>query len=175
VGFVFYFFGSGYLLVFDLFDFRGVFLSLIFFMDFSSVLFLGVVGVVFSMVLVFRVYYYVGDGGFVLIMFLMLMFFFFILVYIVRLSLLVVLFGWDMVGVVSFFLIIYYNNEVSYMGSFVVIFINRLGDLVLLFMLIYCLLVGDLLFFFYYDYFVFGLLFFLLVGFTKSLQFPFFY
>jgi len=78
-----------------------------------------------------------------------------------------IILGWDGLGVVSFYLIIYYNNQVSVVNGIFTLFQNRLGDL---FFLIFMFLVFD----FYMNVVQVGFFIFLILGaLVKRAQFPF--
>lgn len=86
----------------------------------------------------------------------------------------VVILGWDGLGLVSFLLVIFYNNSSSLDSGLITVFTNRLGD---------CLFILSFIFFFYGGFFSIDFLrssicfFFSLVIFfgciTKSAQVPF--
>ena len=86
----------------------------------------------------------------------------------------VVILGWDGLGLVSFLLVIFYNNSSSLDSGLITVFTNRLGD---------CLFILSFIFFFYGGFFSIDFLrssicfFFCLVIFfgciTKSAQVPF--
>lgn len=78
-----------------------------------------------------------------------------------------IILGWDGLGVVSFYLIIYYNNQVSVVNGIFTLFQNRLGDL---FFLIFIFLIFD----FYINVVQVSFFIFLILGaLVKSAQFPF--
>ena len=75
---------------------------------------------------------------------------------------------WDLLGLVSFFLVIFYNNFISLKGSLETLIRNRLGDLFLL--------VFVRVSFFYslfFNLFYFFVIFFLVSSLVKRAQFPF--
>lgn len=104
--------------------------------------------------------------------FLTLLFFFSIIFLVTSYSFVSLMFGWDLLGVASLCLIMFYPNKNSLFNSFLTMFFNRLGDILLL----YCLSVA--LFFSYTfiimsyinDLFFVSALFFCI--FTKRAQFP---
>lgn len=72
--------------------------------------------------------------------------------------------GWDLLGVTSFFLVIFYENWKRLNGAIVTLITNRLGDAFLIIRL------GTILF---QQYFTFGGIFFILAALTKRAQTPF--
>jgi NADH-ubiquinone oxidoreductase chain 5 len=77
-------------------------------------------------------------------------------------------FSWDILGIISFLLVIFYNNWVSLSGSLETLMSNRLGDLFLIFLLVmgnWSLKTSGLMFLFNF------LL--VLASWTKRVQFPF--
>lgn len=87
-----------------------------------------------------------------------------------------IILGWDRLGVVSFLLVIYYQNEISIRRGLITIFINRLGDVAMVFFICFFLKFGrSFCFLEIFSRFEFsvGFTFFLLGCFTKRAQFPF--
>lgn len=169
----FSFSGFSLILSFDVFELLGEFFSLVFFFDWVSFLFLRVVSLI-SGVVIFYSIFYIGEMGslrffYLLVLFVVSMFFL-----IFRGNLIFIMLGWDGLGVVSFALVIYYQNEVRVKRGLITIFINRLGDAAMVFFICICLFSS-------LNYQVMGtsndfwliVMLFILGCFTKSAQFPF--
>lgn len=85
------------------------------------------------------------------------------------------LLGWDGLGLVSFCLVIYYQNFKSLVSGLLTIFVNRIGDIIVLLRIGWLLSLGSWSFFFInYSYFYFWVgLFLIIAGITKRAQYPF--
>jgi len=77
---------------------------------------------------VYRFYYIRGDFQFYRFYVLVVLFIMSIIIIIIRPSLFRVLLGWDILGVVSFCLVVYYQNNKRFNSGIVTILRNRLGD-----------------------------------------------
>jgi NADH-ubiquinone oxidoreductase chain 5 len=84
-----------------------------------------------------------------------------------------IIFGWEGLGLVSFILVIFYQNNISLKSGLITIFINRLGDIFLIFRLYFFMKR-----FFWDEFFIrktnYIIIFFLFIAaITKRAQFPF--
>ena len=83
-------------------------------------------------------------------------------------SFLLIFFCWDILGIRSFFLILFFNNWDSFNSSINTILINRFGDILLLnFLLFFNFFIKINIFFYFF------IRFFIFCSFTKSALFPF--
>nr|AHA52611.1 NADH dehydrogenase subunit 5 [Chabertia ovina] len=148
------------------------FLSLKFSFYFNSLLFSFVLGLVTLSVLLYSTYYLHGEINFNYYYFVLLIFVgsMFMLNY--SSGVFTMLLSWDLLGISSFFLVLFYNNWDSNSGAMNTALTNRIGDF-----FIFCFF-SSVLFYGYY-FFSFELmcnlmiLLLLLTSFTKSAQFPF--
>nr|QZH55186.1 NADH dehydrogenase subunit 5 [Lardoglyphus konoi] len=189
-----FFFSSLVLMVFGIFfmDFNSLTIELFipygvlnemplsFCVDFISLFFFSVVSLISSVVFIYSKYYmgsYLSDQSkdnfrffYLLFLFVISMFF---LVF--SSSWLTVMLGWDGLGLVSFLLVIYYNNPSSLDSGLITVFTNRVGD---------CLFILSFIFMFYCGWtsslsfltYVYCFLFIVILGvgcITKSAQIPF--
>nr|YP_010878790.1 NADH dehydrogenase subunit 5 [Gnathostoma binucleatum]WHE41113.1 NADH dehydrogenase subunit 5 [Gnathostoma binucleatum] len=156
----------------SLFFFEWDFFSLKFDLYFNSLLFSVVLLLITMSVLVFSSYYLFKDIMFdyyylVLFVFVMSMF-----SLIFSSSCLTMLLSWDLLGISSFFLVLFYNNWDSCSGAMNTVLTNRLGDYFLF--VFFCSGFFSSYFFSSMVYFVSMMMIMLLwAGFTKSAQFPF--
>nr|YP_010489350.1 NADH dehydrogenase subunit 5 [Strongyloides cebus]UWK23995.1 NADH dehydrogenase subunit 5 [Strongyloides cebus] len=166
----FIFFFPFFNLSFFLFDFSFLSLKLSFFL--SNLLFSFVLLVISLSVLLYSCYYMNGELNFFYYIFVLLIFIFSMFLLLFGNSIFGMLIGWDLLGITSFFLVLFYNNWDSCSGAMNTIMTNRLGDF--FFFLFFSLAFFNCYFFFSYSYVVYSVFFFLiLVSFTKSAQFPF--
>nr|AZL93458.1 NADH dehydrogenase subunit 5 [Prosevania sp. ZJUH_2016031] len=185
LSFFFFFFGLVSLMIFFflifvkesiVFFFEFLFLNSIkfefmFFLDWISLCFISVVFIIFSMILIFS-YEYMGFDFFKLRFIYLLTFFVVSMVFmILSPNLISVMLGWDGLGIISYCLIIYYQNNVSYISGMITVMMNRVGDVFMLILIGIYMLNGSwniLL-----TYFCQFLMFFTIVCLTKSAQYPF--
>nr|BAL70369.1 NADH dehydrogenase subunit 5 [Aposthonia japonica] len=162
-------------------EFKNMFYSemeFVFFFDWLGFMFSGLVMLISSMIMLYSVWYMSGDLMIKRFIYLVLMFVFSMLMVILSPNLISILFGWDGLGLVSYCLIIYYNNWSSYVSGMITVMFNRLGDIGILLSIGYMLGIGDwnMIVFLGEDYvggkFILGL-FIILAGMTKSAQIPF--
>nr|QOW40484.1 NADH dehydrogenase subunit 5 [Bunostomum phlebotomum] len=155
-----------------LFFFEWDFLSLKFSFYFNSVLFSFVLGLVTLSVLIFSTYYLSGELNFNYYYFVLLIFVgsMFMLNY--SSSIFTMMLSWDLLGISSFFLVLFYNNWDSSSGAMNTALTNRIGDF-----FIFCFFSGGIFYGYYFFSFElvcsFMVLMLLLTSFTKSAQFPF--
>nr|YP_005097945.1 NADH dehydrogenase subunit 5 [Oncicola luehei]AER42899.1 NADH dehydrogenase subunit 5 [Oncicola luehei] len=112
-------------------------------LDEISVVVSMVVLVVSMMVMVFSAYYMVDDGSLSYFVVVVCVFVFGMLVLVLSGSFLVSYVGWDILGVVSFMLIMYYGNYTSVGGSLVTMLMNRVGDCLLIIAFVWVLMVDQ--------------------------------
>nr|YP_010954804.1 NADH dehydrogenase subunit 5 [Hemisodorcus donckieri]WMW30189.1 NADH dehydrogenase subunit 5 [Hemisodorcus donckieri] len=155
----------------------SVVMSILF--DWMSLLFASFVLFISSMV-IFYSYEYMG-GDFMINRFIMLVVMFVVsmLLLIFSPNLISILLGWDGLGLVSYCLVIYYQNVKSFNAGMLTALTNRLGDVAFLMSIAWMLNYGSWNYLFFLD-FMFGsvemgiiMFLMLLAGMTKSAQFPF--
>nr|UDL72598.1 NADH dehydrogenase subunit 5 [Paramacropostrongylus typicus] len=148
------------------------FLSLKFNFYFNSLLFSFILGLVTLSVLLFSTYYLHGEVNFNYYYFVLLIFVgsMFMLNY--SSSVFTMLLSWDLLGISSFFLVLFYNNWDSNSGAMNTALTNRIGDF-----FIFSFFSGVIFYGYYFFSFEmmcsFMILLLLLTSFTKSAQFPF--
>nr|YP_008963978.1 NADH dehydrogenase subunit 5 [Macropicola ocydromi]AGY95433.1 NADH dehydrogenase subunit 5 [Macropicola ocydromi] len=156
----------------SLFIMEWDFLSLKFNFYFNSVLFSLVLGLVTLSVLLYSTYYLHGEVNFNYYYFVLLIFVgsMFMLNY--SSSVFTMLLSWDLLGISSFFLVLFYNNWDSNSGAMNTALTNRIGDF-----FIFTFFSGVMFFGYYFYSFEMMCsmvtLLLLLTSFTKSAQFPF--
>nr|YP_009310870.1 NADH dehydrogenase subunit 5 [Triodontophorus serratus]AOT98904.1 NADH dehydrogenase subunit 5 [Triodontophorus serratus] len=148
------------------------FLSIKFNFYFNSILFSFILGLVTLSVLIFSTYYLHSELNFNYYYFVLLIFVgsMFMLNY--SSSIFTMLLSWDLLGISSFFLVLFYNNWDSNSGAMNTALTNRIGDF-----FIFSFFSGILFYGYYFLSFEmlcsFMVLLLLLTSFTKSAQFPF--
>nr|WOW98964.1 NADH dehydrogenase subunit 5 [Borysthenes sp. 2 WQW-2023a] len=183
--FFFFFFSSVYFYLFDLvlyFDWvyyshMSCSFSLIFLFDWMSMIFMSFVFLVSGCVLLYSLDYMSGDMNLVRFYYIVFFFILSMLFLITMPDFFCLLLGWDGLGVVSYCLVIYYQNKVSLTSGFLTLIINRLGDIFIIFSVCWCFNFGYWHYMYFYswlNYDSFVVFFFLFFScLTKSAQIPF--
>nr|UFR82465.1 NADH dehydrogenase subunit 5 [Scarites subterraneus] len=147
--------------------------------DWMSLLFMSFVLFISSMVIFYSEQYMEGDLNINRFIMLVLMFVFSMMLLIISPNLISILLGWDGLGLVSYCLVIYYQNMKSYNAGMITALMNRIGDVTLLMAIAWMLNYGSWNYIFYLDYMkndssmeLIGVLV-MVAAMTKSAQIPF--
>nr|UPX88617.1 NADH dehydrogenase subunit 5 [Pterostichus melanarius] len=147
--------------------------------DWMSLMFMSFVLFISCMVILYSEQYMEGDLNINRFIMLVLMFVFSMMLLIISPNLISILLGWDGLGLVSYCLVIYYQNIKSYNAGMITALMNRIGDVMLLIAISWMLNYGSWNYIFYLDYMksdmymqIIGLLM-VLAAMTKSAQIPF--
>nr|ALO77408.1 NADH deshydrogenase subunit 5 [Agonum muelleri] len=147
--------------------------------DWMSLMFMSFVLFISSMVIFYSEQYMEGDLNINRFIMLVLMFVFSMMLLIISPNLISILLGWDGLGLVSYCLVIYYQNVKSYNAGMLTALMNRIGDVMLLIAISWMLNYGSWNYIFYLDYMkndlymqIIGLLV-MVAAMTKSAQIPF--
>nr|ATA58337.1 NADH dehydrogenase subunit 5 [Bolivaritettix yuanbaoshanensis] len=185
-GFISFFMGL-YMLLFDfscmieweIYSMNSSVVLMAFILDWMSLIFMGFVLMISFTVLFYSNDYMMGDltkSRFVL---LVMMFVLSMLFLIISPNLISILLGWDGLGLVSYCLVIYYQNIKSFSAGMLTALTNRVGDVFILMSISWMLNFGSWNYIYYYDYFYYSydytLICYLvmLAAMTKSAQIPF--
>nr|AZL93277.1 NADH dehydrogenase subunit 5 [Helorus sp. ZJUH_2016017] len=176
---IFFFWGSMLLfmnlfilLEWNLINFNSVNLSMMILLDFISMYFVSLVMFISSMIFLYSVGYMSHDKFIDRFYYLMILFIISMILMILSPNLITILLGWDGLGLISYCLVIYYQNFNSLKSGMVTIMINRIGDIGILMSLFLILFFGsfNMVFNFNNKLLIFLIL---LAIFTKSAQIPF--
>nr|WDE73795.1 NADH dehydrogenase subunit 5 [Stenopelmatus sp.] len=150
-----------------------------FLFDWMSLLFMGFVLFISSLVIFYSDEYMGGDLTINRFIILVLMFVLSMMFLIISPNLISILLGWDGLGLVSYLLVIYYQNVKSYNAGMLTALSNRIGDVALLMAIAWMLNFGSWNYIYYLDVMsnsmemlLIGSLV-LLAAMTKSAQIPF--
>nr|QRV62517.1 NADH dehydrogenase subunit 5 [Hydroporus puberulus] len=152
-------------------------MSLLF--DWMSLLFMSFVLFISSMVIFYSKEYMNGDLNMNRFIMLVLMFVFSMMLLIISPNLISILLGWDGLGLVSYCLVIYYQNVKSYNAGMITALMNRVGDVMLLIAISWMLNFGSWNYYYYMDlmmnnqFMKYISLLVLVAAMTKSAQIPF--
>nr|YP_010547199.1 NADH dehydrogenase subunit 5 [Leptocimbex linealis]UYK52112.1 NADH dehydrogenase subunit 5 [Leptocimbex linealis] len=110
---------------------------------------------------------------------LMMMFVFSMILLIISPNLISILLGWDGLGLISYCLVIYYQNMKSFNAGMITVLSNRIGDVMLLMSIAWMLNYGSWNYIFYIEFMkndfimIIISIFIIVAAFTKSAQIPF--
>jgi len=107
-------------------------IELLLVLDWISFLFIRVIILISGLIYLYSIGYIESDYSINRFIILVFLFILSIIAMIISPSILRILFGWDGLGLVSYCLVIYYNNYSSYNSGMVTILSNRIGDVGLL-------------------------------------------
>nr|YP_010502036.1 NADH dehydrogenase subunit 5 [Tomocerus caputiviolaceus]UXC95411.1 NADH dehydrogenase subunit 5 [Tomocerus caputiviolaceus] len=146
--------------------------------DWMSLSFMSFVLFISSMVLFYSTSYMADDKYFYRFIMLVYLFVISMLFLIISPNMISILLGWDGLGLVSYCLVIYYQNEKSANAGMLTILSNRIGDVAILLVISWMLNFGSWNFYYIYyvkDFIELKLVIFLVVlaAMTKSAQIPF--
>lgn len=112
--------------------FNSINIELLIYVDWLALLFIRFIFIISSIILLYR-YEYIGGRKFLRRFIYLVIFFIFSMILIIfSPSVIRILFGWDGLGLVSYCLIIYYQDYTSYNSGIVTVLCNRIGDVGLL-------------------------------------------
>nr|YP_010022254.1 NADH dehydrogenase subunit 5 [Asyndetus clavipes]QOL12444.1 NADH dehydrogenase subunit 5 [Asyndetus clavipes] len=150
-----------------------------FLFDWMSLMFMSFVLLISSLVIYYSKEYMSADIFINRFILLVLLFVLSMMLLIISPNLISILLGWDGLGLVSYCLVIYFQNEKSYNAGMLTALSNRIGDVALLLSIAWMLNYGSWSYIFYLDFMkndnymmiIGGLV--LLAAMTKSAQIPF--
>nr|YP_009493378.1 NADH dehydrogenase subunit 5 [Lyonetia clerkella]AWK29933.1 NADH dehydrogenase subunit 5 [Lyonetia clerkella] len=148
-------------------------------LDWMSLLFMSFVLFISSMVIYYSKSYMMSEKNLIRFIILVLMFVFSMMLLILSPNLISILLGWDGLGLVSYCLVIYYQNVKSFNAGMLTALSNRIGDVCILISISWFLNYGSWNYIFYINLmkndfsmiFIGGLI--MLAAMTKSAQIPF--
>lgn len=129
---IIYYKDYGVMFEWTLLTFNSINIEILIYIDWLALLFIGFIFLISSIILLYR-YEYMRGGQFIeRFIHLVILFIFSIVLIIISPRVIRILFGWDGLGLVSYCLIIYYQNYISYNSGMVTVLCNRIGDVGLL-------------------------------------------
>nr|YP_010268813.1 NADH dehydrogenase subunit 5 [Haloveloides papuensis]UIG88141.1 NADH dehydrogenase subunit 5 [Haloveloides papuensis] len=166
-----------YLLDWELISVNSTLITFTLIFDWMSMMFSGCVFFISSMVICYSHSYMYDDLYKIRFLYLVIMFIFSMFMLIMSPNLISILIGWDGLGLVSYCLVIYFQNYKSYNAGALTILTNRLGDVAILLSIAWMMNYGSWHYFYYlinnFDWMIYMVYLLILAGFTKSAQIPF--
>nr|UXW88411.1 NADH dehydrogenase subunit 5 [Afissula kambaitana] len=163
----------------NLFNLNSLSIEYTILMDWISLLFMSFVLFISSMVIFYSESYMEGELNLKRFILLVVLFVFSMMFLIISPNLISILLGWDGLGLVSYCLVVFYQNTKSYNAGMLTALSNRVGDVMLLMAISWMLNYGSWNFVFYLDFFkkdfyMFMISFLVIIAaMTKSAQIPF--
>ena len=168
-----------YFIEWEILRLQSISIVITFLFDWISLIFISFVLLISSLVIFYRNQYIEEDYNINRFILLVLIFVISIIMLIIRPNLIRILLGWDGLGLVSYCLVIYFQNVKSYNAGILTALSNRIGDVALLLAIAWILNYGSWNYIFYLDIIknnieiiiIGGLV--ILAAITKSAQIPF--
>nr|ALO70601.1 NADH deshydrogenase subunit 5 [Staphylinidae sp. 2 EF-2015] len=167
------------MLEFNLFSLNSSMVSMTILIDYKTLLFMSFVLFISSMVVYYSKEYMDSEKNLNRFIMLVLMFVLSMMFLIISPNMISILLGWDGLGLVSYCLVIYYQNIKSFSAGMLTALMNRIGDVMFLMSIAWMLNYGSWNFIFYLEFmkndYIMQLISFMMViaAFTKSAQIPF--
>lgn len=163
---------------YDILTFNSTSIIMVFLFDWISLSFIGVVMLISSIVIIYSYIYIKDDKDIIKFIFLVYLFVLSIILLITSPNIISILLGWDGLGLVSYCLVIYYQNIKSSNAGMLTVLSNRIGDIAILLRISWILNFGSCNFFFlqhiFYDYYILIIFLLILIArITKRAQIPF--
>ncbi|UAT98635.1 NADH dehydrogenase subunit 5 (mitochondrion) [Muscidifurax raptorellus] len=148
-------------------------LNMLIYLDWMSMIFIFTVLLISSMIMLYCVEYMNHDNYNIRFFYLIFLFIMSMLFMIISPNIISMLIGWDGLGLISYCLVIYYQNNSSYNSGMLTILMNRIGDVTILMSISMLSIYGSWNYMFSNNCMNLILLMILISAFTKSAQFPF--
>nr|YP_010363305.1 NADH dehydrogenase subunit 5 [Cladiucha punctata]YP_010363331.1 NADH dehydrogenase subunit 5 [Cladiucha huangbki]QXG15720.1 NADH dehydrogenase subunit 5 [Cladiucha punctata]UJM44060.1 NADH dehydrogenase subunit 5 [Cladiucha huangbki] len=168
-----------YFFEYNIFYLNSSNIIMVIFLDWMAMIFLSVVFFISSFVIYYSKFYMEGDLMINRFIFLIIMFVLSMVLLIISPNMISILLGWDGLGLVSYCLVIYYQNIKSFNAGMLTVLSNRIGDVFLLISISWMMNFGSWSYMFYLEFMYMNyemmliMIFISLASFTKSAQIPF--
>lgn len=167
------------ILEWEIISFNSITIVISILLDWISLLFIIFVFLISSVVIYYRKRYIRSELNLIRFIILVLLFVFSIILLIISPNIIRILLGWDGLGLVSYCLVIYYQNLKSYNAGILTALRNRIGDVLILIAISWIINYGSWNYIFYLEFInndweikiIGGLI--ILASITKSAQIPF--
>nr|YP_004564187.1 NADH dehydrogenase subunit 5 [Chilo suppressalis]AEF33922.1 NADH dehydrogenase subunit 5 [Chilo suppressalis] len=168
-----------YILEWELISFSSMSIVMSILLDWMSLLFMMFVSLISSVVIFYSKSYMSSELNLNRFIILVLLFVFSMILLIISPNIISILLGWDGLGLVSYCLVIYYQNIKSYNAGMLTALSNRVGDVFILMVISWMMNYGSWNYFFYLDFMVNDYMMMMIsvmiimAAMTKSAQIPF--
>nr|AWN56319.1 NADH dehydrogenase subunit 5 [Nephaspis sp. DPP-2018] len=179
ISMIFMFFHKIFFFEFEFMNLNSLSVSFSLIFDWKSLIFMSLVLLISSLVLFYSGEYMEMEKNFNRFIILVVLFVYSMIFLILSPNLISILLGWDGLGLVSYCLVIYYQNIKSFNAGMLTALSNRVGDVMLLLAIAWMLNYGNWNFIFYLNFYfndfemkIIGILV-MIAAMTKSAQIPF--
>nr|QVT11013.1 NADH dehydrogenase subunit 5 [Muscidifurax similadanacus] len=148
-------------------------MNMFIYLDWMSMMFMFTVLLISSMIMFYCNEYMNHDNYNIRFYYLILLFILSMLLMIISPNLMSMLIGWDGLGLISYCLVIYYQNLTSYNSGMLTILMNRIGDVTILVAISLISTYGSWNYLFMNNCMILISIMIMISAFTKSAQFPF--
>nr|YP_010527045.1 NADH dehydrogenase subunit 5 [Acherontia lachesis]UXR12382.1 NADH dehydrogenase subunit 5 [Acherontia lachesis]WMQ52920.1 NADH dehydrogenase subunit 5 [Acherontia lachesis] len=163
----------------ELISFNSMSIVMSILLDWMSLLFMMFVLMISSVVIYYSKSYMMSDLNLIRFIILVLLFVFSMILLIISPNIISILLGWDGLGLVSYLLVIYYQNLKSYNAGMLTALSNRIGDVLILMVISWMMNYGGWNYIFYLNFMKNDLIMsfisimIIMAAMTKSAQIPF--
>nr|YP_009158714.1 NADH dehydrogenase subunit 5 [Heliconius clysonymus]AKO73360.1 NADH dehydrogenase subunit 5 [Heliconius clysonymus] len=168
-----------FFLEWEIISFNSMSIVMSILLDWMSLLFMMFVSLISSSVIFYSKSYMSSELNLNRFIYLVLMFVFSMMLLIISPNMISILLGWDGLGLVSYCLVIYYQNMKSYNAGMLTALSNRIGDVMILLLISWMMNYGSWSYIFYLNFMsndfsmkIIGVLI-IIAAMTKSAQIPF--
>nr|QIE13310.1 NADH dehydrogenase subunit 5 [Pachyneuron aphidis] len=173
VSLIFLLFKINIFLEWNIINLNSMNLNMFIYLDWISLLFIFTVMLISSMIMFYCNEYMNHELFNIRFFYLMLLFIFSMMLMIISPNMVSIIIGWDGLGLVSYCLIIYYQNYSSFNSGMLTVLLNRIGDVMIMLSISMMFIYGSWNFMLMNKSINLIILLITIASFTKSAQFPF--
>nr|YP_010180056.1 NADH dehydrogenase subunit 5 [Anisopteromalus calandrae]QUX32902.1 NADH dehydrogenase subunit 5 [Anisopteromalus calandrae] len=162
-----------YFLEWNVYSMNSINLNMYMYIDWVLLLFLFMVLFISSMIMLYCSEYMNHDNYYVRFYYLVLLFILSMILMVLSPNMISILIGWDGLGLISYCLVIYYQNYSSFNSGMLTVLLNRIGDVTILMSISLMMMNGSWNFLMLNKINMLMMLMVVMSAFTKSAQFPF--
>nr|AYE84582.1 NADH dehydrogenase subunit 5 [Encarsia formosa] len=157
----------------EIYSFNSMNLIMYLYFDWMTLIFIFTVLLISSMIMFYCIEYMSHDLNFNRFFYLVFLFILSMIFMIISPNCMSILLGWDGLGLISYCLVIFYQNFYSYNCGMLTFLMNRIGDVMIIMSLLFMSMYGSWNFLNYNKMNFLIIFLIILASFTKSAQFPF--
>nr|AIA77221.1 NADH dehydrogenase subunit 5 [Megalyra sp. MM-2014] len=159
----------------NILSFNSMNYEIMLYIDWISILFISIIFLITSNIFWYSIEYMLIDKSINLFMWLINLFMLSMIILIISPNIFSMIMGWDGLGLISYCLVIFYQNSYSYNAGMLTVISNRIGDINLLILISLLISLGswNLMFYNNLNKINFMPYFLIMTAFTKSAQYPF--
>lgn len=148
-------------------------INIFIFIDWISLIFIFTIFLISSIIIFYRYEYINLDNYNIRFFYLLIIFIISIILIILSPRIIRILIGWDGLGLISYCLVIYYQNIYRYNSGILTVLLNRIGDIIIIIVIRFIFNFGSWNFINFNNLHLIIIIFLIISSFTKRAQFPF--